>query len=834
MKSSRRRYIWWLITVLIALVGLGLLAGVLLVRSSFPTHAGTLKVPGLDQPVDVYRDARGVPHVYASSEHDLFMAQGFVHAQDRFWQMDFNRHIGSGRLAEMFGAARVDTDRFLRTLGWERVARQELEVLDPDVLEILQTYSDGVNAYLQTHSGTALSLEYAFLGLLSPDYQVKPWEPIDTLVWAKVMAWDLSGNMDGEITRSLLLADLNAEQLADLYPEYPRDHPTIVTGTGPGAVSACSYEDTLLVSDPARDALAQVSHQLASAQSVLGANTPDLGSNSWVVTGSRSATGNAYLANDTHLGIQMPSIWYENALHCGESNPDCRFNLAGFSFPGVPGVVLGHNSQIAWGLTNLGPDVQDLYVERINPQDPLQYERDGEWVDMQVVREEIEIAGSDPVPLEVRYTVHGPIISDTYGPLGEFQSGAGLSIPDEMAVAVSWTALEPSTVLQALLEMNLASDWNSFRAAVRLFDVPSQNLVFADREGNIGYQSPGRIPIRGQGQGCLPSPGWDSSYDWQGYLAFDDLPSVFNPSEEYIVTANNAVIGDQYSFDLSPGWDYGYRASRIVEMLEGSQDIGPSQIQAMHGDNFNAAAETLVPSMLDLLEADLKEADVFELLRDWDYQDHMESGAAAVFNAFWRHLVLDTFGDQLPDGPIPASSRAFLIFERIVNEPENVWWDDVSTSEPEQMHDIYRSALADGLQELRAELGNQPAGWQWGDLHTATFRNQSLGVSGIAPLEAVFNRGPFSVSGGSSIVNATSWSISGGYSVSSLPSERLIIDMSDFDEALAMHTTGQSGHAFNAHYIDMANPWRLIEYDPLPWSLQSVVDQAAAHLQLEP
>lgn len=834
MSRSRSSLLWWILTAIALSVGLIILGNILVIRSSFPTQAGTLSVPGLDEPVDIYRDARGVPHIYASTEHDLFMAQGYVHAQDRFWQMDFNRHIGSGELSEMFGSGRVDTDRFLKTLGWERIAQQEMELLDPGVIQILQAYADGVNAYLDSRSGSALSYEYLFLQLLAPDYQVEPWDPVDTLVWAKVMAWDLSGNMDSEISRSVMLSTLTPQQMADLYPEYPEDHPVIVTDTGAGAVSACTYQDPLMASAQARSALAGAAQQISDAQAVLGESLPDLGSNSWVVTGSLTPSGSAYLANDTHLGIQLPSIWYANGLHCRADSPDCRFNVAGFSFPGAPAVILGHNDHIAWGLTNLGPDVQDLYIERINPDNPDQYERDGAWVDMQIVEDEIRVAGGDPVPLRIRSTVHGPLIGPTYGPLEDYAVSSGLQTPQDMAVALRWTALEPSSIFEAVINLNMASNWDEFRTALQDFDVPSQNFVYADRDGNIGYQSPGRIPIRGQGQGCLPSPGWDSSYDWQGFIPFEELPSRYNPPEEYIVTANNAVVGEQYGFDLSPGWDYGFRAERIVAMIEGFDVIGPDEIGLMHGDNFNAAGQAVVPTMLQVLEDQLREAGVYELLSDWDYQDHMDSTASAVFNAFWRNLLRQTFGDELQDGPIPGSSRAFLLIERIQADPHNEWWDDVSSEPRESMPSIFARAWDDALKDLNSELGRDVSNWRWGDMHTATFRNQSLGVSGIAPLEALFNRGPFPASGGSSIVNATGWSIENGYQVGSLPSQRLIVDLGDLNRSLAIHTTGQSGHAFHRNYIDMADPWRLIQYDRLPWEVGTIMELSASHLRLEP
>jgi penicillin amidase len=832
--------------LLVAFLGVFLLgiiliavAGFLAVRRSFPQVDGEIQIDGLHGPVEIYRDAYGVPHIYASTTADLFFAQGYVHAQDRFWQMDFWRHLSGGRLSEMFGESQVETDMFLRTLGWARVAEQEWEMADEYSREILQAYADGVNAYLAGRQGTALSLEYGILGLLSPDYQVEPWHPVHTLAWAKVMAWDLGDNMDSEIERALLLRDFSAEQMADLIPPYPQDTPAIVSGNGSPS-SDLENQDAQsgsLIPTAALPLLTRLVQKTERMDAVMGPRGTGIGSNSWVISGELTETGMPLLANDPHLGVQMPSIWYEVGLHCSPKNEACPYQVTGFSFAGAPGVIIGHNDRIAWGFTNVGPDVQDLYIEKINPNNPHQYEFNGEWVSMEIVEETIRVAGADPVPLEVRYTRHGPIISDTYGPLEDLDQESGLDLPQPYALALRWTALDPSSIFLAVLEINRAQNWDEFRRAAEKFQVPSQNMVYADVDGNIGYQMPGSIPVRENGDGTLPVPGWTGDYEWTGFIPFDELPSLFNPPEGYIVTANNAVVGPDYPYLISREWDYGDRARRIIEMIEQSPGpVGLEYVQQMQGDNKNLKAERLVPVLLEISLQDERLAEARALLEDWDYQNHMDSAAAALFEVFWRHLLAETYHDNLiedlwPDG----GGRWAAAMDRLVERPEAAWWDQQATEEQETRDDIFRRALERAVDELESAQGRDPQRWKWGNLHQVTFAHAALGgEASPGPIRALFNRGPFSVSGGSAIVNATGWNAAEGYQVTSLPSMRMIVDLGSLQNSLAIHTTGQSGHAYHPHYIDMARPWQQIEYHPMHWERQAVEAAAESYLRLIP
>ena len=817
-------------------------------KQSFPQIDGEIQVTGLEGPVDIYRDSMGIPHIYASNAHDLFFAQGYVHAQDRFWQMDAWRHIGSGTLSEMFGSAQVETDTFLRTLGWRVTAEAEWEALGPDSRAILQAYTDGVNAYLKDHSGTALSLEYAILGLLSPDYKLEPWTPVNSLTWGKAMAWDLRGNMDEEITRAILLKTLTPEQVEQLYPPYPEDHPVIVNkigdGTAASAVPAAPTDPALLSALP----LDSVQSNIALLDPLLGQLSDGIGSNSWAVSGKLTDTGMPILANDPHLGIQMPSIWYQVDMHCMPKSDACPFEMAGFSFAGVPGVVIGHNDRIAWGFTNTGPDVMDLFIEKVNPENPNQYEVDGKWVDFETRQETIAIVGGEPVEVTVRLTRHGPVISDAYGPLKDqgdpkdkefvpFKERAGIDLPQQYVIALAWTALTPSTPFEAIWGFDKAQNWDEFRAAASNFHVPAQNLLYADVDGNIGYQMPGDVPIRKNGDGRFPVPGWNSEYDWTGYIPFEEQPYTFNPAEGYIVTANNRVPPRDYPYIVTSDWDYGFRANRIVEMIQNAPGkIDIAYIQKMHGDAYDASAAALVPTLMQVKLSDSHVDEVRQLFDGWDYQATADSAPAALYAAFWTHLLADTFNDDLPERYWPTGGdQYFEITRHIVADNTNAWWDDQSTADKvETRDDIFAKAIAEAVTEMEKTLGKDPSRWKWGDLHTATFRNGTLGESGISLIEDLFNRGPFPTGGGKSIVNATGWDTTEGYFVDWLPSMRMIVDLSNLSQSLTIHTTGQSGHAFAAHYIDFADDWRLIRYHPMLWDRAAIEADAEAHLTLTP
>ncbi|HXV72071.1 MAG TPA: penicillin acylase family protein [Acidimicrobiia bacterium] len=798
------------------------------VRNSFPQVEGTIQVDGLVDEVEVLRDDLGVPHIYAANSHDLFFAQGFTHAQDRFYQMDFWRHIGAGRLSEMFGSSQVETDMFLRSLGWETLAEEEWASMQSPSRDILQSYADGVNAYLDTHSGSELSLEYAILPLQNPEYEINPWSPVNTLTWAKVMSWDLSSNMSEEISRAVLGKTLPLDQVEQLYPAFPEDHPVVVED----ATSATEQRETVSIPDEALTDLVSAGSAADRLWELTGGGFEGIGSNNWVLSGELTESGMPLLANDTHLANQMPSIWYANGLHCTEDSQDCPHQLVGFSFAGTPGVVIGHNGHHAWGVTTEAADTQDLFVERVNPEDPGQYEVDGSWVGFDLREETIEVGGGDDVTYEVRSTRHGPVISETYFDDGVFDGSTTVETPDDYVVALGWQSLETSTLVDAIIGINLATSYEEFREAVGLWDIAAQNVVYADVEGNIAYHSTGEIPVRATGDGRYPVPGWTLEYDWEGTVPFDQMPAMLNPPAGYIESANQPVHRPGSTPLIGIDGAHGYRARRIGQMIEESDAHNVETMQTMQFDARDGGAEWLVPYLLEVdATGDEELADTRLRLEGWSgggsaFQNEARSTGAAIYQVIWRQTLALTFHDDLPEDEWPqGGSRWFEVVRGLLEEPEDPFWDDSRTVEVETRDDILRRAMRLGRRELAGLLGDDPQNWSWGALHIARFENQTLGQSGIGPIEWLFNRtAPARVGGTESVVNAVGWNPIESYEVNWVPAQRMIVDLGDLDASTFIHTTGQSGHAFAANYQSMLEMWTDGEQGPMPFSRGAVED----------
>jgi penicillin amidase len=835
--------------VLVLLIVVALVVATMVVRQSFPQTDGDLSLEGLDGTVTVQRDDHGIPQVYAGTAHDLFFAQGFTQAQDRMFQMDVRRHTTAGRLSEMFGESSLELDKTIRTMGWRRVAEQELSMLTPETQAYLQAYSDGVNAYIHTHTPSEISLEYTVLGLKNSDYKLEDWTPADSVTWLKAMAWDLRGNMQDEIERGLMSASRTPEEIAELFPSYPYDRHRPIVDQGAvvdkvfeqDATSSSTRKPSRPPLDPAAGrALEQVQQVLRSTPSMLGKGD-GIGSNAWVVDGDHSTTGKPILANDPHLSTSVPGVWYQMGLHCTTLSEDCPFDVSGFTFAGLPGVVIGHNQQIAWGFTNLGPDVLDLYLERVEGKT---YLYDGKRRPLGMRDEEIKVLGrSKPFRFTVRTTRHGPLLSDVSTQLSTVGANApaGSGPPERgngYAVSIAWTALTPSNTADAIFEIDRATDWQQFRAAAADFAVPSQNLVYADRAGNIGYQAPGRIPIRKSGNtGDYPALGWLKSDDWTGkYIPFAALPSVLNPSDGFVATANQAVIGPGYPYYLGDSWAYGYRSQRIVDLLQRKAKLGLADMTKMQLDTRNGFAPTFVPYLLKIFMPSQYLAGGQRLLNGWDYGQGPDSAAAAYYNAVWKNTLALTFHDELKESVWPdGGGRWFEVMRRLLAEPDSHWWDDVTTDGViETRDDILEQAMADARDELVRRQARRAVDWTWGHQHQMDLENP-LGSSDTALVRWLFNRGGYQVGGGGEIVDATGWNAAAdGYDVTAAPSMRMVVSLADLDKSRWVNLTGASGHAFDRHYVDQTKLW--LDGETLPWvsSRGAVQDATDQTLTLRP
>ena len=849
--------------VLLLVVTAAVTYGVWTVRRSFPQVSGTVTVQGLKGAVDVARDELGVPQIYADSAEDLYFAQGYVHAQDRFWEMDFRRHLTSGRLSEMFGKSSLDNDKFLRTLGWRRVAEQEYRMVNETSRMMLDSYAKGVNAYISGRSKNELSLEYAVLSLQNSGYTIEPWDPVDSLAWLKALAFQLVGNYDDEVTRALISADVSTSSAGasiarteQLYPPYPfaTHQPIVTTGAVVGGAfdpaaspqaQAASAVPTVPVG--ARAALRAAGLQSKALQQVLGPIGDGIGSNSWVVGGSHTQTGKPLLANDPHLAPAMPSLWYQAGLHCRSITPGCRTDVTGWTLAALPGVLIGHNERVAWGLTNLGPDVSDLYLEKVTGST---YLVDGQQRPLTVRDEVIKVANADPVTITVRSTDHGPIISDVSSSAETAGQDAPVPAPGQAAtkaappprgdgyqVALRWTALTPEPTFDAFHVINTARNFDDFRKAAKLLTVPSQNLVYADVDGNIGYQAPGIIPIRSNYNGKWPVPGWDSRYDWTGSIPFEALPYSYNPKEDWVSASNQAVIDTRtYPYFITDDWSYGARSQRILdritELTAGGRKTSLAEMQQLQMDAWNEIAAFLAPKIRGSQGLDGDAAKAVALFDGWDFQQPATSAPGAYFNAFYRQLLNRMFDSKFSDSAAFAnrSDRYWQVIRDLWDVPTDAWWDDGTTEGTTESRDqTVTNSLNAAAAELVSSQGGDPSSWQWGRMHTLTLTNQSLGQSGVKPVEWLFNRGEYRLGGGGSIVLATGWTPSKGYGVNWVPSMRQVVDLSNLDASTYVNLTGASGHAFNTNYKDQADAW--VQGRQFAWPFtKAAVDAATEHL----
>lgn len=842
----RRLPRWLILTVIVVVLALGGLSslGVTTVRRSFPQTEGQLSLPMLSRPVEVLRDAHGVPHLYADDPQDLFAAQGFVHAQDRFFEMDVRRHITAGRLSELFGPSQVNTDAFIRTMGWRRVAEQELELLSAETRRYLDAYASGVNAYLRERGTSDLSLEYALLGVQGLSYRPEDWTAVDSLAWLKAMAWDLGANRQQEIDQALTAAAVGSERAAELWPSYPLHDFAPIVGSGkvsdgafapggPATGAAASLTDAQRrAAVPALETVRRISAALPElvAPDELGA---EVGSNSWVVAGSRTESGKPLLGNDPHLATSIPSVFAQVGLHCRVVSDACPFDVSGFSFAGMPGVVIGRNAKISWGLTTSYADVQDLYLEELQGNTA----RVGDaFQPLEVRTEQITVRGEDePRTLIIRSGKHGPLLSDVDQDLGQLSGGQ----PDDgknYGIALNWVALTPSRSMDAIFGLNRAGNFDQFRKALARFGAPSQNIVYADVEGNIGYQLAGQLPARRKGDGRTLAPGWDPAYDWRGLLPYQALPYSLNPPEGYLVAANQPIVGKGYPYRLGSDYSYGWRSQELTDRLANAEGLTLDQAEQLFYVDTNRFAADLVPLLLKIKVDDPWVAEGQKTLVGWDYGTPADSAAAAYFNVVVNNLLELTFRDDLPERLWPAGGdRWYAVLSRLLEQPKADWWDDRATPDvTERRDDLLQRAMIEARKEITSKIARDTNHWEWGKLHRATLRHQTLGTSGIPPVEAIFNRGDFAVPGGPAVVNALGYRLDEPYRVINGPTMRMLIDLGDLDRSRWVNQSGVSGHAYHPNYDDQTQLWARNETWPFLASRAQVEAATTQRLELRP
>lgn len=755
-QKKKRRWLRWLVSIVIFI--LLVLVGSFVyftkkIDKSLPQTEGTIELP-LKEKVIIIRDENGVPHIQAENLQDLYTAQGYIQAQDRLFQMELARRQASGTLSEVIGEAAVNNDKYFRTLGLRRAAEKSAEIYDEDTIEVLQWFSDGVNAYMEEAIETgSLPIEFTLIGE-TPE----AWTPIDSLTIGKYMAFDLGGHWERQAFNYYLLNQFSLEKAYELFPVYPKDRKTII-------------EDDIDIASSFKEAIIP---------------EPFNGSNNWVVSGEKTATGKALLADDPHLGLSTPSIWYQMHLKSEE------MNVSGVIFAGVPGIILGHNEQIAWGVTNTGPDVQQLYIEKRDPHNEHAFLFEGEWEEAEVIQEPIKVKGQKTIDYEVVETRHGPIVS-------EFAEESG----KDTVLSLRWTALEATKELHAILQLNKATNWEEFEQGLEDFHAPAQNFVFASTDGTIAYKANGKIPIYEKGENALlPLPGWEQKHEWNKFIPFDELPKLVNPAKGFIATANNKVADDSYPYHISNVWAQPYRYERIAEVLQPNDQLTVQDMKNLQMDIVNLRAREFVPLFIDMLESESlseQEQNALNLLDNWNFSDDANLPQPLLFDR-WITEIEDILYKEIDEDVMRLfSSKGQTTDELLRLGNKSIWMDDNGG-----MTNVLHTSLTLAIDQLEESYGNKIEEWKWGDYHQVEFKHPiasankwlgylfhkekplPVGGSDVTPLAARHN--------GSGVVNhGASW--------------RFVIDLSDITKGYHTVGPGQSGHLRSPWYSDQTINW---------------------------
>lgn len=786
----------------ILLLSVGGASGYWYATRSLPMLEGNLVVPGLDQPAQVYRDRWGIPHILAHTEHDLFFVQGYVTAQDRLFAMDIARRKATGRLSEVFGPSDLESDRFYRTLGLQRVAEASLKLYSPEARAVGDAYAAGVNAYIS--AGIRYHLlpwEFAVLG-----YRPQPWTFTDSIAIARSMNFAESGHWGSQLFHYFLVQKLGEQRGVELFPNYPYRAPTILRD----AHGTARLDDS------------EVSRLLAFVP------PPSLGSNSWVVSGNRTVTGKPLLATDPHLMVQTPAVWHEVQLVLPG-----RYDVIGVTHPGVPGVMLGHNSHIAWGASNLNADVADLYVEKANPKDPAQFEYAGKFETARTEQETIGVKGRPPVTLDILSTRHGPIVSPLT-PQDITTNGAAFSL--------RWTGFQPSADLEAILAIDRSQNWDEFREALTHLDAWSQNFVYADTAGNIGYRATGKIPVRVKATNGLPGAGWNGENEWDTYIPVAEMPELYNPKQGFVIAANNQVAAGNYPYHLSDEWAAPWRAIRINDLLSNAWMLSRSDMEALQNDTTDLEAKRYAALLLDACRQATggkwseTVADARTALGEWDYVARPDSPGALVWNEFRVQLLRELFAPamgaslyQLFLDTGTADQAMGNLLEAYLLDRKTAWLDAGSSS-MRSLPQLAEQAFARTAEIVATAQGGNLDKWRWDRVHSVSF-DHPLGT--VQPWRKLLNRGPFPMGGDGATVDATNYQLGSTFAVTSTATWRQVVDLSDLAKSEDILAPGESGHVLSPYYLDQARAWLDGRYHPQVYREEDFKSLAPLNLVLQ-
>ncbi|OGO63232.1 MAG: hypothetical protein A2Z45_02475 [Chloroflexi bacterium RBG_19FT_COMBO_55_16] len=765
-------------------------------RGRLPQTEGSINCPGLNAPVEVFRDRWGVPHIYANDLHDLFFAQGFIHAQDRLWQMELNRRTAQGNLSELFGELALDTDRTARTFGFNRLARADWESVPNPGRDALIAYTEGVNAFLD-QAGSKLPVEFTLIR-----HRPEPWHPLDSLAFMRVMIWQLSHAWYGELVRAWVQQAVGTENANELEIHYPDSNPDIL----PTGIQF----NRLDLGGIAFESPGPFLHR-------------GLGSNAWAVAGQKSVTGEPYLCNDMHLPLSLPGLWYQAHLVAGD------YQVTGVTLPGAPAVMVGHNAHLAWGMTLAYTDCEDLFIEEFEPGNSTRYQSEAGWLEAELISEPIKVKGrSQPHIEQVVVTRHGPIISDIAGYAHK-------------RLAVNSMALRPSQAINGWLALNMATGWDDFVAAMGLIEAPQLSVAYADIYGNIGCWITGKVPIRLKGDGRFPVPGSSGEYEWTAEVPFEKMPHALNPDQGYIVHTNNRIIPADYPYFLGDVWMNGYRARRITDVLESKARLSADDFRSLHLDYTCLPGKEFVSRLQEMNSADPDVQLALEHLRAWDGNLAPDSIGGTFYEVvrytLVRNLLEPGLGAELSLRlmglglhPILLPSNEFyghdtVTMLRLLDNPESWWIKQAGGREA-----LLEKSLKQAVSWLRKNLGPDVANWQWGKIHRVNFSHP---LSLQKPLDKVFNRGPFPIGGDPDTPCQTGMHPNDPYDNKSWsPSFRQIVDLGDLSRSLTIIPPGQSGQLGSLHYDDLIDPWLKGEYFPMLWTREQVEREAEKRLVL--
>jgi penicillin amidase len=764
------RFIGWGLAGLLVIALLMAGGGFIALRTSLPQTDGRIIVSGLHGEVTIVRDADGIPTITAKDDDDLAFGLGFAHAQDRLFQMELQRRYGAGRLAELFGEAAVPLDTQMRVLGLYHAAEAALSQLSPAVQHGIEAYSAGVNASIAAR-GLALPPEFLLLR-----FKPEPWKPADTLVWGKLMDFQLGGNYRGELLRARLAQTVSSDDMEFLYPEYPKEAPRTLAALLP------LYRHLPL--GPLYAALPE-------------AMGPHYASNNWVVDGAHTASGKPLLANDPHLGFATPGFWYLARLKTSEHD------IEGATVAGTPFVILGHNDKIAWGFTTTTADIEDLFIEKLDPKDSSHYMVADGSLPFRTHQETINVRGGAPVTLTVRATRHGPVVTDML---------AQGTIDPGYVLALQTTFLDDDDgSAEALWDIDRAADWESFRAGLKHLAGPPQNIVYADTGGTIGFIAAGRVPIRKKGDGWLPMPGWNGDYDWEGYIPFDALPQATNPVSGHFISANNKIVPDSYPYFISRDWDLSDRAERIGALLDETPRQSPETSATIQADTLSLEARRLVPLMTKIVPSSEMAREAIERLRNWDFRMDADKVEPLLFTAWLRAFARSIIFARLGEVAADYWDLKPQVMEAVLTQRPD-WCGDAKQTGRETCQTRLSEALDTALDELRHRYGDEMAQWQWGRAHIAYFPNA---VFERVPLVSDWLRVTIPTPGGYDTINRGPSTIRDDnhpYEQRFGAGLRIVTDMSAPAESRMMIAPGESGNPLSRHYTDLLARWRAFDW----------------------